>query len=160
MSSSKPKATFWISTWWPVALAVAVICCESTDMMGADHTTGPIRQIYEALFGHVPQSRWDIIHHYVRKTGHFVGYGLVGLAWLRAWRRVLPSASFIRCAAFAVFGAFLVASGDEWHQSHLPNRTGVPSDVLLDTCGALILIIFDYLLLRLLRCIHQRKDAA
>ena len=33
----------------------------------------------------------------------------------------------------------IVASLDELHQTYLPDRTGVMQDVLLDTCGAIVL---------------------
>jgi len=55
----------------PVAVAIAVICIESTEMMGADHTSGPLRTIYQFIFGHVPGRRWEMIHHTIRKGGHF-----------------------------------------------------------------------------------------
>jgi VanZ family protein len=157
MSSKPPRATFWVSTWWPVALATAVICLESTEFMGADHTTGPLRGMVEALFGRFSDASWEMIHHYIRKSGHFLGYGLVGLAWLRAWRRVLEEHSFLFCAGLSMVCTFLVAGSDEWHQTFLPNRTGQFRDVLLDCFGALILITFDYLMVS---WFHRRHQAA
>jgi VanZ family protein len=44
-----------------------------------------------------------------------------------------------------------MASLDEWHQSFLPNRTSSPTDVLIDCCGATMLILITYLWLRFLR---------
>jgi VanZ family protein len=52
-------------------------------------------------------------------------------------------------ASLALLGTAMVASGDEFHQSFLPNRTGVPSDVLLDCCGAIVLQLIVYLVLRI-----------
>jgi len=139
MSSSRRDARFWIGAWWPVALGIAVIALESTEMMGADHTDGPFRAVWQAVFGHVQDARWEIVHHYIRKTGHFVGYGLIGLAWLRAWWMSLPRAPFLADAALAMLATALLASADEFHQSFLPNRTSSPWDVLLDCTGALVL---------------------
>ena len=45
-------------------------------------------------------------------------------------------------------GTALVASCDEWHQTFLPNRTGSPWDVLLDCCGALVMLLIVYIFLR------------
>jgi VanZ family protein len=162
MSSKSSRVGFWISTWWPVVLAAAVIGIESTEFMGADHTSGPLRAMVEAIFGPVSDPRWDLVHHYIRKSGHFLGYGLVGLAWLRAWRRVLSRQSFLRCAALALLGTFLIAGSDEWHQTFLPNRSGQFRDVLLDCFGALILITFEYLVLRLFHrnSLPARRSAA
>jgi len=160
MSSNKPRATFWISTWWPVVLATAVICLESTEFMGADHTTGPLRSMVEAIFGPFSDAKWELMHHYIRKSGHFLGYGLVGLAWLRAWRRVLAEHSFLFCAAISLLCTFLVAGSDEGHQAYLPNRTGTFRDVLLDCFGALILITIDYLMISWCQRRHQAAHSS
>ena len=140
---------YWISAWWPVALAICVIAVESTAIFGADQTSGPLRWVWEHIFGEVANPRWEILHHYIRKTGHFVGYGTMGLLWLRALWMSLPRAGFLLDAALALLGTAIVASADEFHQSFLPNRTGVPSDVLLDCCGAVVLLILTYAVLRL-----------
>ena len=147
-------AGYWISAWWPVIAAVCVIAIESTSAFGADHTSGALRWIWEHLFGQVSDLRWESIHHHLRKTGHFLGYGTMGLLWLRAWWMTLPRAAFFLDAALALLATAAVASIDEFHQSFLPNRTGIPSDVLLDCSGAVALVLL-YLLLRTLR---QRKS--
>lgn len=135
-----PGLRYWLGVWWPVALGIAVIWTESQWFMGADHTTHILRPIWQAIFGPVPDARWEVIHHYLRKTGHFVGYGLIGLAWLRAWRHTLPLAKFWIDAALAMLGTATMATLDEWHQAFLPNRTASPWDVLLDCTGALVMI--------------------
>jgi VanZ family protein len=149
MLSSQRNLKFWVSAWLPVVLGACVIAVESTEFFGSNHTSGPLRAIFQALFGAVSDARWEIIHHLIRKSGHFIGYGLIGLAWLRAWRMTLLRASFIKCAVLAVLGTALIASCDEFHQSFLPNRTASPWDVLLDCCGALTMILTVHLYLRL-----------
>ncbi len=145
------NAGFWVSAWLPVLIGVCAIVLESTPWVGSDHTSGPLRRIFEALFGQVGDAHWDLIHHYVRKTGHFVGYGLIGLTWLRAWRMSWPDVRFLSNAGLALLGTALVASWDEWHQTFLPNRTGSPWDVLLDCCGAAAIIGMTALYLRFFR---------
>ncbi len=151
MSSNRRGVRFWIDTWWPVAAGVAVIVLESTEWLGSDHTTGPLRTVYQYLFGQVSDIRWDEIHHYLRKAGHFTGYGLIGGAWLRAWWRTLPHSRFLLDTLLALFGTALMASFDELHQTYLPNRTGTPWDVLLDCCGALVVQLLIYGFLRIFR---------
>lgn len=129
-------------------MAIGVIALESTTWFGADQTSGPLRWVWEHIFGAVDDDRWEFLHHIIRKTGHFFGYGTMGLLWLRAWWMSLTRAGFLTDAALALFGTAVVASLDEFHQSFLPNRTGVPSDVLLDCCGALVLQLIAYLYLR------------
>lgn len=118
-------------------------------MFGADRTNEPLRWVWEHIFGSVSNARWLVLHHLIRKTGHFLGYGTMGLLWLRAWWLSLPRASFLLDATLALLGTAIVASADEFHQSFLPNRTGVPSDVLLDCCGAIALQFLVYLILRI-----------
>ncbi len=62
MSNSVRGARYWIRVWWPVVFMVAVIALESTETFGADNTSGPLRFVYQALFGHVTDARWDVIH--------------------------------------------------------------------------------------------------
>jgi VanZ family protein len=148
MSSSRRGPRFWVSAWWPVAVGIAVIAVESTKYLGADRTSGPLRALFEALFGPVSNARWDSIHHSIRKSGHFLGYGALGLTWLRAWWMTLPRFRFLFVAGLALASTALVASWDEWHQTFLPNRTGTPWDVLLDCCGALFMQWAAFMYLR------------
>src|SRR5579863_8942627 len=103
---------FWVYVWLPVLVGICLIAIESQEFMGADHTSGPFRILFQAIFGPVTDARWDILHHYIRKSGHFIGYGFIGLAWLRAWWFTLPHSRFLKDAALALLGTALVASCD------------------------------------------------
>ena len=149
MLNKKRGIGFWISAWLPVALGIAIIAMESTAAFGANYTSGPLRRLFQALFWHVSDANWDIIHFYIRKTGHFLGYGALGLLWLRSWRMSLPALGFLSNAGLALMGTALVATWDEWHQTFLPNRTGTPLDVLLDCCGAITLQALVYVFMRI-----------
>jgi VanZ family protein len=156
MSSSPRPAQprdwrYWTKAWLPVVIGICVIIVESTEMFGSNHTSGPLRRIFEWFFGPVTDDRWEVIHHLIRKSGHFLGYGFIGLAWLRAWWLTLPRSRFLQDAFLALIGTALIASCDEWHQSYLPNRTGTPWDVLLDSCGAIALLLFAYIVIRIFR---------
>jgi len=140
-----------MSTWWPVAFGICIVTIESTPFFGSDRTSHPLRWLVQHIFGQLSDATWEILHHLIRKTGHFVGYGVLGLAWLRAWRRTLPNAQFLSQAGLALLGTTLIASWDEWHQTFLPNRTGSPWDVLLDCCGAAAMIGMTWLYLRFFR---------
>ena len=147
--SDRRSLRYWLRAWLPVVAAICVIALESTEIFGADRTDGPLRWVYEHLFGRVENKQWLVLHHLIRKTGHFLGYGTMGLLWLRAWWMSLPRSSFMLDATLAVLGTTFVASADEFHQSFLPNRTGIPSDVVLDCSGAIILQLIVYLVVRL-----------
>ena len=137
-----------VSVWLPVVVMLALIARESTPMFAAEHTTGILRSMWQAMFGPVSDQSWATVHYYMRKSGHFMGYGLLGLTWLRAWLLTwmpllrLKSAAYYRgmCVVMAVLCTMAVASVDELHQTYLPDRTGLMSDVLLDTMGAAVLM--------------------
>jgi hypothetical protein len=85
-----------LSAWLPVVIGIGVIALESTELLGSDHTSHPLRWLFEAIFGTVSNARWDVIHHLIRKSGHFFGYGALGVVWLRAWWMSLPHSRFLR----------------------------------------------------------------
>ena len=129
--------------WIPALIGIGVILAESTVTFGAANTSRWLLPLWIKLFGPISPARWAVVHHYIRKSGHFVGYGSVSLAFFDAWRvsleRHWPAwrVRFWRAAGLAVLCTALLATWDEWHQSFLPGRTSSPWDVLLDCCGAL-----------------------
>ena len=151
MSSSTRTKGFWLRAWLPVALGVGVIALESTTWFGAEHTSVPFRWLYQALFGPVNDTEWGVVHFYLRKSGHFLGYGLLALAWLRAWWLTLPKSVFVTDALLALLGTAMTASADELHQTFLPGRTGTPWDVLIDCSGAITLQLLVYIGMRIFK---------
>ena len=157
--SSSRRSWRWLgSSWLPAIVGIAIICIESTGTFSAENTSSWLRPVFERIFGVFQDERWALLHHYLRKSGHFLGYGLLGLAFLRAWLCTLkPTRAFLldarsillrrrlRATAFAIASTAFIASCDEFHQSFIPDRTGVPSDVLLDTCGACVLCLLVWL---------------
>ena len=127
---------------------MVLIAIESTNYLSSVNTGRILYPILHFLFG-LDWPRFKIWHHYIRKTGHVVGYFILSVLWFRAWRATLRSPSWwtLRWAAIAFFLSVLVASLDEWHQSFLPSRTGKFSDVVLDSSAAAAaqILIFFYL---------------
>jgi VanZ family protein len=150
-SAKRRTAGFWVSAWLPVALAIGVIAAESTVYFGADRTSAPLRWLFQHLFWRVSDERWAVLHHLIRKSGHFVGYGMVALTWLRAWWMTLPKSGFLKDAFLALVSTAIVATSDEFHQKFLPNRGSSPWDVLLDCCGAVAMQLLVFFFLRLFR---------
>lgn len=149
-SSQEPRTIlYWVRAWLPVAIGILVIATESTESFGADRTSSPLRWLWEHLFGAISNGHWNLIHHYIRKAGHFTGYGLVALAWMRALWMSFPRLTFLQDALLALLGTALIASGDEFHQTFLPNRTGLARDVVLDCFGGIMMQLVFFLFLRL-----------
>lgn len=128
--------------WIPALIGIGIIVGESTATMSAENTSRWLYPLWVHLFGPVSQPRWELIHHYIRKTGHFCGYGSISLTFYYGWSYSLGRHGrawldrFRQSALLALLCTLLLASWDEWHQSFIPGRTSSPRDVLLDCCGA------------------------
>ena len=155
--SNRRDTRSWIHAWWPVAAGTALIAIGSSAQFGADYTSGPLRWIWQSIFGPVSNVRWDLVHVYIRKSGHFVVYGMIGLAWLRAWRLSFPRIRLLADVALAVFGTAVIAGCDEFHQHFLPNRGSSPWDVLLDCCGATVFCLLACAIMRSSRPKRKRQ---
>jgi VanZ family protein len=162
--SAKPalkRSIAVLRTWLPVLIFACIFAVESTAAFGADRTSAPLHTIVASVLGPSVDQDWSNTHHIIRKTGHFTGYGTFSLVcfrgfWLTLRSRVSQTLGLalnpalgrqLLCHILAIAATFLVASADELHQSFLPNRTGVFSDVILDTTGAfaLQLVLFTTL---------------
>jgi VanZ family protein len=138
--------------WIPAMIGITVIIIESTGTMTASNTSRWLLPIWTKLFGPVAPERWEVIHHWIRKTGHFVGYGLVSLGFFEGWRATFSGKAkshgwlFAVAAPLALVSTLALASWDEWHQSFIPGRTSTPVDVGIDFSGAimahLLLLLF------------------
>ena len=92
------------------------------------------------FFSSLPSSR---IPHYgsldllIKKGGHAIGFGLLGLSYYFALPRRL---SRIYRGMTAFLMVVLFALSDEYHQSFVQGRTSSLTDVFIDTFGALVAI--------------------
>jgi len=106
------KRSSWSWRWLPLMLAMVVIFIAS-HQPAADLPN----------FG-----LWDVAF---KKTGHVLGYAMLALLALRAvldWQRPY-------LAAFIIVLLFSIS--DEFHQTFIPGRHGMPLDVFIDICGSL-----------------------
>lgn len=146
-TASRPNL---LRAWWPAAAWVCLIAFESTDYLSSEHTSSMLYSLLVRLFGHVDIHSFLIFHHYLRKTGHVVGYGMLSLLLLRGWRATfgrVPSL-LLRAALLAWLGTLSVAALDEWHQSFIPSRTGTVWDVLLDSVAGVAFLVIAFFWLR------------
>ena len=107
-----------------------------------------------AALGPISAGHWAEVHHLIRKTGHFVGYGVVSVAFFHGFRYTLHQLAVThwnlwrRAAVLAVLSTLLIAILDEYHQSFLPSRTSSPIDVCIDLCGAIVAQLFVLLIIQ------------
>ena len=136
------QGRLWV--WLPVMVALVAISVESTKTFSAANTSSWLRPVFERIFGHINDALWNFGHHCARKAGHFFGYGMVCVTFLRAWLMTLARSASLRDGVWrwqanglAVLCTVLVASADEVHQTFLPGRTGAATDVVIDTAGGM-----------------------
>ena len=75
-------------------------------------------------------------HLLTRKLAHICVYFALGIAWFIYFRSILPKSRLLSAIAFAFIASFLAASLDEFHQLFVPNRSGLLSDVFIDSFAA------------------------
>jgi VanZ family protein len=147
LPSARPNL---VRAWWPAIVWIGIISFESTDYMSSQNTSSMLYDLLTRLFGPINLADFLYWHHYLRKTGHVVGYALLGLLLLRAfWMTFDNRPERLRwLPVFAWLGTALIATLDEWHQSYIPSRTGTPWDVLLDSTAGLAALALAYFALR------------
>lgn len=74
----------------------------------------------------------------VKKGGHALGYGLLGLAYFYA---LPPRLTYGYRWVLALLMAVLFALSDEYHQSFVEGRNSTITDVLIDAAGASLALI-------------------
>jgi VanZ family protein len=128
----------FIKYWLPTLVWMCLIFTASSDSHSSEHTSYFFMPLLHWFFPHIPDQQAEEVHHVFRKCGHFTEYAILALLIRRtlngAFRPGLPPWSG-RLAAAVVGLAFLYASSDEFHQSFVPTRTPLFSDVLIDTAG-------------------------
>ncbi len=139
-----------LKAWLPSALWLAVIVLESTNLGSSENTSRILYPIFHFLVSMDPV-RFAVLHHVLRKIGHLVGYFTFSVLLFRSWRGSFPRLSTPWClqwATLAFSSTVLVASLDEWHQTFPPSRTGLLSDVVLDSGAGFAAQIAILLILR------------
>ena len=139
-----------VRAWWPAIVWIGLIAFESTDFFSSEHTGSMLYSLLTRLFGDINFYKFLVFHHYLRKTGHVVGYGMLSLLLLRGWRATLGRIHtlLLRAALLSWLGTAFVAAMDEWHQSYIPSRTGTVWDVALDSVAGVAFLVAAYLGLR------------
>jgi VanZ family protein len=147
LTASRPHL---LRAWWPAFVWTGLISFESTDFFSSANTGSLLYTLLTHLFGQINFHDFLIFHHYLRKTGHVVGYGMLSLLLLRGWRATFGQAYSLlgRTALLSWLGTAFVASMDEWHQSYIPSRTGTWRDAVLDSVAGLAFLLVAYFCLR------------
>lgn len=147
LTASRPNL---LRAWWPAVVWIVLITFESSDFFSSRNTGSMLYALLTRLFGNINLYNFLVFHHYLRKTGHVVGYGMLSLLLLRGWRATLGRVHtlLLRAALLSWLGTVCVAAMDEWHQSFIPSRGGTVRDVTLDTVAGVAFLLVAYFRLR------------
>lgn len=117
-TKTKTKSTWmrWLRAWLPAVLWMGGIFILSG----------------QSSLPSLETSQWDLI---LKKTGHFVGFGI--LTWLYIRALGFHGAPLERRIWLAVGMTALYAASDEFHQSFVPGRHPALTDWMIDMAGAL-----------------------
>ncbi len=125
-----------------------VVLGASNDAFSAKNTASILLAILQGTIGSIDAQTFDTVHFMIRKSAHFLEYGILSALWFRAWYGIRIGASRLYALLPALAVTLLVAIGDEWHQAFVPSRTSNPRDVALDFCGALFAQLVIWLVWR------------
>ena len=130
-----------------------------TDLFSAENTQPVIRWIMRLLFGDgtTEQKPGSGGEGLLRKSAHFLEYGLLAFLWFRALRGNETQIWRWRWFFLALLATVLWATVDELQQGFISqHRTGSPWDVLLDSCGGLSVLVLVFMIYILGR-LRQRR---
>ena len=131
---------------------MAVIFAASSDRMSYEHSSRIVGPLAHWLFPHLSDEAYHGVVVHVRKYAHLAGYAVLAILLWRAWRKpAQPGCAPWRWsdAGFVLTFAALYAVSDEIHQTVVPSRVASVRDVLLDTTGAALALLFLWGLTRL-----------
>jgi VanZ family protein len=123
----------------PAIAWMVLIFLASTNALSAEHTSRFLVPFLRWLKPDISSETLAQIQFLVRKFGHVTEYAILAtLLWraLRGGTNLRMQMSTVFVAVWLACGIF--ATSDEFHQSFMPSRTAVSSDVLIDICGATI----------------------
>ena len=156
----QPSLRILAKNWWASLVWLGIIRTESTDAASFDNTLGWLHTVLVFLFPHISGGVVWQLNEVLRKTGHFMGYGILSVLVFfalrytnrdqlspllqRRWGTYLRDLWRMEWVLLGVAVTVITAALDEVHQTFIPSRTGRWQDVVLDTCGAAVLQVFIY----------------
>ena len=129
-------------------------------MASAHNTTAVLYTVLSAVVPKIQPTFVDRLDEVLRKSGHFLGYGILGALVFLALRNTnrdrlrpllqRPWGIYLRdwwrgeWVVIGILFTIATAAYDEIHQTFIPSRTGRWQDVVFDTCGAAVIQVGIY----------------
>jgi VanZ family protein len=129
--------------YFAVLLWMVVIYVGSTDMGSTRNTSRFIGPILRWIKPDVSENTIRAVQITLRKGAHLTLYGILAALLWRAQRLLRGNPTEWRWSEFWLISAFCLfyALSDEFHQTLVSSRQGSPFDVMLDTTGAIAVLL-------------------
>ncbi len=124
---------------------MCVIFSASSDQMSFAHSSRIIGPIVRWLFPHLSEETVHTIVVLARKCAHVTEYAILSLLVWRALRKPVRNDTRPwqwKEAARTALLVLLYAASDEFHQLFVPSRQASVVDVLIDTAGGVLALLF------------------
>src|SRR6266498_1368071 len=136
-----PFATRILWYWFPVAMMVGAMYYFSTDVFSAENTRGVLEKLFLWFVPHASKHSILTFNYFVRKSAHFTEYAILGGLLYRAFRAGNVVRWRVRWAVYSFAFSVSWALLDETHQKLTKTRGGSLWDSLLDSSGALFMLV-------------------
>jgi VanZ family protein len=142
------SARSWLKYWLPVLVCMGLIFLASSDSRSYQHSVEILGPIIQWLLPHLSAENFQELVRVARKCGHVTEYAILAILLWRALRK--PESSMRTwswpAAGRIAFLAMLFAASDEFHQLFVPTRGASVVDVLIDTSGAVLGLLFVWVI--------------
>ena len=130
---------FWY--WFPVVMMFALMYYFSTDVFSADNTRNIFEKIFLWFSPHASKHAILKFNYILRKSAHFTEYAILGALLFRAFRAGNPVRWRFSWALYSFVASVAWALLDELHQTFTQKRGGSIWDSLLDSSGAMAMLL-------------------
>lgn len=134
--------------WWIIAAIIwmtGIFCATQLPYFTGENTSKTIEKVVDTEHKTIDTPSADhgvikVLNFLIRKATHLTVFGVLAFLLFKS----VEASRFSYLLAWILTA--LYAMSDEYHQSFMPGRTATYKDVLVDACGALIVLSVVYLL--------------
>jgi VanZ family protein len=127
--------------WVPVIIMLVLMYWFSTDALSGENTRGIIQTVLSWFGYRVSPRQLTRINYIVRKSAHVTEYAILAALLFRAFRADSQLRWRLRWSVYSLIVVLVWAALDELHQSFTRTRGGSVYDSLLDSSGALVMLV-------------------
>jgi VanZ family protein len=139
------KAWIFAKYWLPVLVCMGLIFCASSDQHSFQHSSRLIAPLLRWLFPQISEESTHAVVVAARKGAHLTEYAILALLLWRAFRQQSAKEEDLWSWTLMIQTLLLVAlfaASDEFHQKFVPTREASVVDVLIDSTGGFLALLF------------------